>query len=286
MGKRLSFFAGSAGAVFAAFALAGCAKAPRAERPDTDLPTVVSLNPCLDAILVEVASPEQILALSHYSRDPASSSIDADVAARFATTGGTAEEVLALQPDIVLASSFIDPATRSALERAGLQVETFGSPASAADSIAQIETLAQLVGSADGAKALIAEIEAPPLDRPAQQSSALLWQQGQIVAGESSLVAEHLGWAGLGNYGAAQGLQQADHVTLEQILADPPDILLVGGDSEGQTHPLLGQLRGTLIAPFAPDLTYCGGPTIPKARARLAEIRTEFETVMKRADLP
>lgn len=66
-------------------------------------PTFVSLNPCLDDILVNVADPDQILALSHYSRDPSGTSVGVDVARQFGVTGGTAEEVLALDPDIVLA---------------------------------------------------------------------------------------------------------------------------------------------------------------------------------------
>ena len=64
---------------------------------------VVSLNPCLDAILLEVADPAQITALSRYSRDPRLSAV-ANVARRFPSTGGSAEEVVALKPDLVLTS--------------------------------------------------------------------------------------------------------------------------------------------------------------------------------------
>ena len=70
-------------AMCAGFALAmiGCSP-DRAPRAVNQAPTIVSLNPCLDAILVEIAEPDQVLALSHYSRDPGSSSIPQDVAAR------------------------------------------------------------------------------------------------------------------------------------------------------------------------------------------------------------
>jgi len=40
---------------------------------------------------------------------------------------------------------------------------------------------------------------------------------------------------------------------------------------------LQGQLKQTLIVAFDPALLYCGGPTIPKARARLRAIRAEAE---------
>lgn len=258
----------------ATLALSACApEAPvRGTAPG---PTFVSLNPCIDAILIEVAAPRQILALSHYSRDPASSSIDPQSAARFGVTGGTAEEVIALEPDIVLASTFIAPATRAALERAGLRVESFGSPATTQESVDQIRELAALTGDTRRAQPLIARIDATAPPALAEGKSVLLWQAGQIVPGEATLVAEHLRWAGLSSHSAAMGLGQSDFVSLEAVLADPPDLLLVAGDARGQTHPLLGQIAGTHIAHFDPSLFYCGGPSIPRARERLIEIRRE-----------
>lgn len=262
--------------VAACLALAGCGKAP--VRPATDAPTFVSLNPCIDAILVEVAEPEQVLALSHYSRDPAASSMETAHAATFGVTGGTAEEVIALHPDVVLASSFIDPATRSALERAGMRVETFGSPASVEESLAQVRELAALTRHGDKGEKLAAAITATPQQPAGEGGLALLWQPGQIVGGEASLVAENLRWAGFGNYAGAHGMGQADHITLEQVLADPPQLLLVAGDSAGQQHPLMrGQLAATHIARFEPNLFYCAGPSIIAARERLVEIRAEME---------
>lgn len=245
-------------------------------------PRIVSLNPCLDAILVEVADPSQILALSHYSRDPVSSSIDREVADQFAITGGTAEEIVALQPDLVLASTFIAPSTKSALERLGVAVETFGSPTSLDESLAQIERLAKLAERTSEGKALEARImrdlptfSAMPVPEESQVS-AMLWQPGQIVAGEASLVWEHLGRFGLANHGAKMGLGQADHIALEAIVADPPDLLLVAGDSNGQTHPLLSEFEQTRVARFEPKLFYCGGPSMPKAWKRLEAIRLDF----------
>jgi iron complex transport system substrate-binding protein len=270
-------------ALTAACAPAASDNAPPKDGSPDDLPTFVSLNPCLDAILVDIAAPGQIAALSHYSRDPGSSSLSPGLADRFKVTGGTAEEVLALQPDIVLASSFIAPATRAALERVGLRVETFGSPATAEQSAAQVRRMAQLAGRADQGESLVQEMLAPPPRPPADPVSVLLWQPGQIVAGEMTLVAEHLRWAGFVSHSQTMGLDQADYVSLETLLADPPDVLLIAGDQPGQRHPLLDNLKGTLIAGFAPDLLYCGGPVIARARARLMDVRAQFAREIWRA---
>ncbi|BDI61450.1 ABC transporter substrate-binding protein [Qipengyuania nanhaisediminis] len=243
-------------------------------------PRVVSLNPCLDAILVETARPAQVLALSHYSHDPAASSIPIARARQFAATGGTAEEVLALAPDIVLAGQFIAPATRSALERGGLRVETFGSPATIGESREQVERIARLVGNRDAAGPLLERIGQPSgsVASLPEAPSVLLWQAGEIVPGEATLIAGLLREAGFSSHSARLGLDQADRVALEQVIADPPDILLVAGMSAGQQHPVLEALANTHMAEFDPRLFYCGGPAIQPARAELAAIRADYES--------
>ncbi|MEQ8411386.1 MAG: ABC transporter substrate-binding protein [Erythrobacter sp.] len=267
--------------------VAGCAPAPagreRAAPANIAAPTFVSLNPCLDALLVEIAAPGQILALSHYSRDASSSSLARDMVERFGTTGGTAEEVIALRPDVVLASSFIAPATKAALERAGFRVETFGSPVSVAQSLAQARRIAALAGRKEAGEALARRMRAKGAGDPDKRIgpdatiATLLWQPGQIVPGEATLIAELMAESGFASHSAARGLGQADHVALETLLADPPDLLLVAGDSAGQEHPLLARLEETRVERFPASLLYCGGPTIPAVRARLAEIRAGIE---------
>lgn len=261
----------------AALWLSSCAPAAPVAQAQTDTPTIVSLNPCLDAILVEIAGPEQVLALSHYSRDPGGSSIPAGVARRYGVTGGTAEEVIALQPNLVLASIFLPQPTRLALERAGLTVATFGSPTTVAESVAQVREVAALAGHAEQGEALAARIAAPP-PQTGTPIDALLWQEGEIVAGEQTLIAELLRQEGFTSHAAARGLGQADRVSLERVLSDPPRVLLIAGDAPGQRHPLLeAQHKRMLIADFNPALIYCGGPTIPRTRARLRAIRAEAE---------
>lgn len=263
-----------------ALVAAGCAPSAPVTGHSEAAPTIVSLNPCLDAILVEIAPPEQVLALSHYSRDPGSSSIPPNIAARYGVTGGTAEEVIALRPDLVLASSFLPQPTRSALERAGLNVATFGSPVTVAESAAQVRAVASLAGQEAKGAALAASIAAAPTIAPSP-IEALLWQPGEIVAGETTLIAELMRQEGFASHAAARGMRQADHVTLERVLADPPQVLLVAGDAPGQRHPLLdGAFKQMQIAAFDPSLIYCGGPTIPKARARLRAIRAAAEQTL------
>ncbi|MFZ1742787.1 MAG: ABC transporter substrate-binding protein [Pontixanthobacter sp.] len=261
--------------VFAAM-LAGCSSQPP-PRATSAHPTIVSLNPCTDAILAEVAQPVQILALSHYSQDSQASSMDVATARKFAVTGGTVEEILALKPEVVVAGSFMPPATRNALSDLGIRVETFGIASTIAESDAQIRTLARIAGHPAAGDALVERIDtavsdartnAPPL-------SAVLWQPDGIVPGEGALVSDLMRRAGFASHSAARGLKQADFLSLEQMLADPPQVLLLAGQERSQQHPALARLRATHRAKFDASLLYCGGPTIIRAVERLKAIRAQ-----------
>ena len=262
--------------------LASCSQPPAAGAAAYLHPTVVSLNPCTDAILAEVTAPGQLLAISHYSRDPAATSMDLDLARHFQAISGTVEEVAALAPDVVVAGSFLPPATRQALDELGIRVVTLPIPSDVAASEQQIRQLAKLAGHADAGERLVARIRtaleqsAPPAGTA--PLPALVWQSGGIVAGGHTLIADLMKRTGFVNAAAARGLSQADYLPLERVLADPPRVIFAVGNSPADEdrmlhHPALDVLSGTIRAPLKSGLLWCGGPTIPRALARLAQVR-------------
>ncbi|MCA1661019.1 MAG: ABC transporter substrate-binding protein [Novosphingobium sp.] len=261
-------------------ALAGCA-APPARSASDERPTIVSLNLCADAILAQVTAPGQLLAVSHYSHNPGASPLPATMR-RFPATGGTVEEIAALVPDLVIGDAFTPPATRSALERLGIGFVALPIDRDLAASKAQVRLLAELAGHPARGEALVGRIErslaaaAPPAGW--RQRTALVWQGGGIVAGDDSLVAELLGKAGFAPAAAARGLGQGAIVSLEQMLADPPQVILAAGSPGAEEnrllhHPALARLGDVRRASFEPGYFYCGGPSIPRALARLRQIR-------------
>ena len=255
--------------------LASCAgPPPRA----TAHPTIVSLNPCTDAILAEVAAPAQILAVSHYSHDPRATSMPLAQARRFRATGGTVEEVLALAPDIVVAGAFLPPATAQAFGRLGIRVETFGVAPDLAENAAQIRRLAALAGHPARGEALLARIGAALAATRSDGAPAttLLWQAGGIVPGEETLIARLMAHTGFASHSAARGLGQGAYLRLEQVLADPPAVVLAAGGERMLTHPALRALKGVRYERLEPNLLYCGGPTVIRAAERLAAIRARI----------
>jgi len=259
--------------------LAGAGPAPAPAR------RIVSLNPCLDAILVTVAEAAQIAALSHYSRQPGASSIG-DLARRFAYTYETAEEVIALSPDLVLASRHSSVATLNALARLHIRVAEFSSPDSVVESLGQIRRIADLAGHPELGRAEIARIEAalaaaapPPGSRPVR---ALVYQRNGFASGPNTLMDELLRRTGFHNVAADYGYKRSADVPLDQVLSDPPQVLLSGETLPGAPtwgervmhHPALERLRGRIqIVNFPAHLMYCGGPNLIPAAERLAEAR-------------
>lgn len=264
-------------AAAALLGLAGCGPVP--DSSAVEHPTIVSLNPCTDAMLAEVADPAQLLAISHYSHDPRATSMPLAEARRFRATGGTVEEVLALDPDVVVAGTFLPPATVQAFERLGIRVETFGIVPDLAENAAQVRRLAVLAGHPERGEALLARTDAALASarHDGTKADALLWQTGGIVPGERTLIAALLAHTGFASHSAARGLGQASYVPLEQVLADPPQVIIAAGSERMLTHPVLSRLADVRYERLEASLLYCGGPTVIRAVERLAEIRADVD---------
>lgn len=265
-------------------ALAGCGAGAVETGTGTggkDSPRVVSINPCVDSVLMQVADPAQVAGISHYSHDPRATSIPLALARRFRATSGTAEEVVALRPDIVLAGGHVAPATIAALRRMHIRLIQFGVPESVAESADQIRTIAAAVGHPARGTALNAAIEAA-LRRAGAASQApipaLIWQSGGLVPGGGTLADELLRRTGFRNLSVDYGLRRWDVLPLEHLVAHPPRVLLsVGAGGYGDrmlTHPVLRRLDADIAVRDYPErLMHCGGPTIIDAARRLADVR-------------
>lgn len=270
----------AAAAGLAALFVGGAAAAPAPRR-------IVSLTPCLDAVLVHVAERNRIAAVSHYTHEPESSSLG-PIGSTFPFTYGTAEEIVALRPDLVLSGPYVPAATRSALGRLGVRTAMFNAPDTIAESIAQVEAVAAAVGRPELGAALIARIrQALARAAPApgeRRISALVYQAGGFAAAKGALMDDLLTHTGFDNAAPRYGLVRTGFVSLEKLVADPPEVLLAGAGRPGAPtwadrvlrHPALARARGRMHrAVFPLRLTNCGGPVLIEAAAALARIRRD-----------
>jgi iron complex transport system substrate-binding protein len=248
-------------------------------------PTIVSLNPCSDAVLAEVADPGQLLAVSRFSHDREASSMGAAKARHYPAVSGSVEEILAFAPDIVVGDYFMGPAAADALRRLGVRLEQIPIDASVADSEAHVRRLAALAGHPERGEALVARMEAalaraaPPPGSP--PVPAVVWQAGGMVPGDGTLIADLLQRTGFSQLSAVRGLRQGEILPLEAMLADPPRVIFaaanpLGNENRALAHPALRHLAGTRYERFPANLLWCGGPTVIKAAGRLAQARASM----------
>lgn len=245
------------------------------------LPRIVSINPCVDAVLARVADPAQIVGISHYSQDARATSVPLGWANRFKATSGTAEEVVALRPDMVLAGPHVEPATIAALKRLRIRLVQYPVAESVPDSMAQVREIAAATGHPDRGNVLAARIAAAAAPSSARPVGALVWQGNGLVPGSGTLTDDLLKRAGFRNMSAAYGLKQWDVLPLEYLVADPPRVLLSTApegvqDDRMTGHPAVRRLaKHITVAAYPTRLMNCGGPTIIAAMARLRQVRAK-----------
>jgi iron complex transport system substrate-binding protein len=254
---------------------------------------IVSLNMCVDSILIELVSHDRIAALSHYARDPERSTIS-EAARHLPITYETAEEVVALRPDLVLTSRHSAIGTRNALRRVGIRFELFDVPKTIAGSLEQVRSVARLLGAEREGEAMVARIEQAieAARLPAGQTplSAAIFQPGGQSAGANTVVGELMELAGLHNVAARYGVDQYRPLPLEALVSAPPEVLLVGKTSPGAAmrterivrHRALRALESQMTQEIFPArLLYCAGPTMIQAAAALAQAREHALSVRR-----
>ncbi len=251
---------------------------------------VVSINSCTDGMLLDLGDRSQIVALSHYSREAGNLTVF-ERAKPFRITRESAEEIIDLRPDMVLSSRHNALATREALRKLNIKVETFGVPATIEESRQQLLKAGKALGHPERAEALVARIDAAfaaAAPHPGQRRpTVLVFQSNGFTAGTDTLVGELLTRAGFENAAGRYGLKRWGNMRLEQLLADPPDLLISGQRMNGAPvwadrigkHPALKSIAGRMRQDIVPEgLLYCGGAVFIPALARLTAVRDRYLT--------
>ena len=248
---------------------------------------IVSLNLCVDQILVDLVALGRIAALSHLAADAELSTI-AEQARTLPATRGDAETVLGLDPDLVLAGTFSNAAAVSLLERVGRRVVRI-SMASDLDGIrVSVRQVASAVGETARGETIIAEFDQRLANlgknQPAGTAAptALIYQVNGLTSGRGTLDDALLAAAGLRNLGLDFRLGTGGRMPLELLVATPPDLLVLSGAVEQQRaavadnlrHPALTAVRRNHASIELPWRTWlCGTPAVAGAIEVLGRAR-------------
>ena len=240
---------------------------------------------CTDQLLIDLVPRERIVALSHLAADPTLSAV-AERAAGFPAVRGEAEQVLALDPDLVITAETSTPATVGLLRRLGYPVLTVPLATDFAAIREAVRKVARAVGEEGRGDAIIAEfdaklaaVRAPP---DGARPTALAYQVNSLASGPGSLVDSALDAAGFYNLAREEARGSAGRVPLEQVVVRPPDLLILANGPEefrsivadNLRHPALAAaMRGRAEMRLEMPLWLCGTPKIADAVERLAELR-------------
>jgi iron complex transport system substrate-binding protein len=194
---------------------------------------IVSQTLATDEILFALVDPARIVGVSTLALDPRYSNIVAEARARGAPPIRTAEDVIALRPDLIFVASYSRAEVIELLREGGAQVYRFDAFDSIADLLDNIRKTGRAVGADAEASRLVAEVEgrlARVLDRPrgGRPLRVLSFLPTGDSAGANTTFDDIVRHAGAINVAAERGLTGFPRLSVEQVLAWDPDVLVAG----------------------------------------------------------
>ena len=226
---------------------------------------IVSLNICLDQLLWQLVPHQNLLSFSYLTADPMWSPIAAQLVPRLSAgtlklNQGLAEEIVPLQPDLVVAGEFDAAEAVNLLIRLGVPVKRLALPRNLDDIATQIRELAQLVGAEARADKMLQSIarQLAVLDsmpRTGPMPRGFWYSSNGVVIGANTLEHQLMVRAGLRNLAAERGIEGFAPLDLELLISANPDLMIIEESNanaysrarEYLEHPLLQQRRFSII---------------------------------------
>ena len=245
---------------------AACAPAPAPPRGPAVARRIVSLDYCADQYVLKLADRDRILALSPDAGQDFSYMRAAAVGVP--RVAPRAEDVLVLEPDLVVRSYGGGPGAAGLLRRAGVPVLQLDY----ADSIAGVRAGVVKVASGLGVPARGEAIAATMGRRLAALRThpgggeALYMTPAGVTTGSGTLVADMLAAAGLRNFQREPGWRP---LPLERLAYQRPDVVAAAFYGSATNHPdgwsaarhpvARAQLRADRVVGLDGAWTACGG---------------------------
>ncbi|OYX16706.1 MAG: iron ABC transporter [Sphingomonadales bacterium 32-67-7] len=237
---------------------------------------IVSLNLCADQYLLALADRNQIAGLTHNADKPEMSAA-ADAARGLRILDQSAEEILALDPDLVIGKSVSRSPVMRALRHRHYRTLDLPPAQSFADIVAQIRSVAAITGHPARGEALIAGMERDlaALPRSGKGRVAAYYQRRGFLTGTGTLIDDQMRRAGLVNLAEKLGKSPLSRLSIEELVAARPDFIII----ESATSKVVDQGTEMLHHPALRDIprialpqawTVCGGPAYIRAAQSLA----------------
>ena len=232
---------------------------------------VASINLCADQLVMLLAEDSQIRSLSNLSHQEAGSYYF-ERAREYPVNEGNAEQILNLQPDVVIAGQYSSPHTLALLREVGLQVHILPIANSIEQMFENIESVSRWVGQEERGRGTVAYLREKLSWRVAVEGDRLMaaaFDPNGYTSGASSLRGEVIELAGFRNAASEAGIESYGKLSLEALINLNPDALIESPYSPGtwsraqamSQHPALRSAGiDPQIIPVPSRMMVCAGP--------------------------
>jgi iron complex transport system substrate-binding protein len=254
---------------------------------------IVSTNLCTDQILLRLVEPERIVSLTWLAwEDEVTPPEYLPVLKHAKPNRGLAEEVLMLDPDLVVSGTFSARFSNQLMARLGKTVVLFDPENSFEEWYANIRRMGEAVGEPERAEAMIADFKArlaaiqagiPPGEMPVYASLTI----NNVMPGKDTLYTEIVNAGGFRTAGEALGFSGYQAIPLEELIqidaalvstnTRPGDAPSLARDS--LHHPLLRMMADRALAriEFPARYTVCPTPETLQMIRQLADVRRQVD---------
>ena len=253
---------------------------------------IASMSLCSDELVLLLTDTDNILSLSYLVQDPQYTSLNAESAydlSNIYLNHGQAEEIIALMPDLILSSRFSSTTANTLLQSQGYSVTSLGFPGTLEQAYQQIEEVAALLNEEQRGRELIQQIQNGINDvqsatMSSENISAVFYANNGFSFGSNTLRHDFLESIGINNMAAEQGLVGSGKISLELLIAEQPDFLLIDNASNNDEKLAQALLHHPVIARYFPPekiivlpstLFQCAGPGLIEAYEIMARALSE-----------
>lgn len=249
---------------------------------------LVSINLCTDELALALAKPGQLISVSYISRD-SRQTVYARKAAQLPVNYGQAEELIALNPDLIISSQYSSRYSKALLEKLGHNLLELPLAHSINDLYRNITLLANALQTEQRGKTLITSIKAEiaTIEKTIQTAAVtkktrptvLVYRLGGWISKPPELLDELIQRAGGHNLARSLGQKNWVQITLESIVRLNPDYLIIAHSGRNNysfsrhflNHPVFSFYKNQNRLISIPSAWInCGNPALTKALKKIA----------------
>ena len=195
---------------------------------------IVSTTLVTDEITAGLVEPSRIIAMSRYASDPETGNVSGIAARINRFVDRSAEQIVALNPDVVLSTRYGKLQLKQLIRTAGIPYYELTQFKTVKDIEANIRVIAKAVGEDNRGEDVIRTMQqklgsAGRTLRPERHAwRALYLAPGEWTAGTNTSVHEIFRYTGLRNAAAEAGVNGNVKVSIEKIIEINPDVIVIG----------------------------------------------------------